>query len=148
TKRRAALRDAVRMADERAAGIPTTPGASLANAPDVSDLMLTKLATGVKEEMLPERLSDLGPPPSSPGDAAGGSVAPPRGRGGFFLALGATTIAVAAIAFVLLRSAVGSSTPTSRPMTPQAPPPAAAPTAAEPAAFASGTTSATGKADG
>ena len=143
-KRRAALRDAVRTADERAAGIAATPGSPSIVHQDVSDMLITKMASGVKEEMLPERLSELGPlplplprgPESRPQEISAYELVeePKRSRRGFFLALAATTIAVAGIAFVLLRSTTGSgTTPTKAPVA-EAAPPAAATTAAPPVA--------------
>ena len=129
-RRRAALRDAVRTADERAAGIAMTPGATVVHQ-DVSDMMITKLASGVKEDMLPERLSVLGPPPPPLPRESSASVeeisefevvTPKRSRRGFFLALGGTTLAASGIAFALLRSATGGA--------PVRPPPSAADTSA------------------
>jgi serine/threonine-protein kinase len=142
-KRRAALRDAVRSADERAAGRASPP---TVHEP-VSDLMITKLASGVKEEMLPERLSDLGPtPPPLPVSALGvvhdasrvfEGIESRRPRPGMVVALTASVVTMLGLAFVLLRSNVGrSSTPetaaTSQAPVNEAPRPSAAATAALP----------------
>jgi serine/threonine-protein kinase len=53
-KRRTALRDAVRAADERAAGIGTAPTqeARAMVHDGVTDLLITKMATGLKDDML------------------------------------------------------------------------------------------------
>jgi serine/threonine-protein kinase len=66
-KRRAALRDAVRAADERAAGIASAPAPSAVVHEGVTDLLITRMASGVKEDMIPSSIRDapVEPLPSS-----------------------------------------------------------------------------------
>jgi serine/threonine-protein kinase len=118
-KRRASLREAVKRADLRAAGHPTSsPRMTPVVHEAVSDLLVTQLATAVDEEMLPDRLSDLGTPPPPPRDRPLGAMheagmvfsgIPRRGPSPALL-VGATAAVVAAIGLgvVLLRTARGS----------------------------------------
>jgi serine/threonine-protein kinase len=127
-KRRAAIRDAVRAADERFATgthqAVTVPQATVHEA--VSEIVLTKLNSGVKEELLSERVSSTSSAtvpdavPSSPSGAwtpqshTGGtdqpvvSAAAPQGksRSGLFVGLGAVA-AAAILAVVFLRPGAG-----------------------------------------
>jgi eukaryotic-like serine/threonine-protein kinase len=124
-KRRAALRDAVRAADERFATgahpVVATPGPQVHE--NVSEIVLTKMNSGVKEEILPERLSVPGAPLSTPSSLS--AVSPPpvmsetnaavveevpgvrKGRSGILVGAG-VAVAAAALAFALLRSGTSS----------------------------------------
>ncbi len=72
-KRRAALRDAVRAADERAAGlVPSTAGGANLMPEGLSDLIVTRLGTGIKDDLIPSSLLNVpvdalpAGPPSQP----------------------------------------------------------------------------------
>ncbi len=159
-KRRAALRDAVRAADERAAGIALTPGPVVHEA--ISDVLLTKMASGVKEEMLPERLSLIGGPSSGDPNrttsenlaaaSAGEAPAslfdipqPPRNNRGILVAAAAGAAVALVLAFVLLGRGGGgeSAAQTGSAVAPVQPAPAPPPTVAaevQPAATTAPTT--------
>ncbi len=164
-KRRAALRDAVRAADERfATGSHLAP---VVTAPqvheNVSEIILTKMNSGVTtEELLPERLSMPSGPVSSPSSFS--AVSPPpvvandptsaeiagmrRSRSGLFVGVG-IAVAAAVLGFVFLRPGRGGDTvgaatpapPSGAPVvTVTAPTPLTAPVeTAKPAASASST---------
>lgn len=117
-KRRAALRDAVRAADERfATGTHPLPVVTPQIHENVSEIILTKMNSGVTtEELLPDRVSvpaplnssssshsAVSPPPVVTGDpslheGAGGR----RNRTGLYLGAGALAVA-AAVGFFFLR---------------------------------------------
>ena len=107
-KRRGALRDAVRAADERAAGIAAAPGASPLMHEGVTDIALTRMNTALTS--VPSNVMTMPPqsmiPPSPEGmertggalvQGLSGSMAPgdpyaiprDRGRAGVLLAIGA-----------------------------------------------------------
>lgn len=131
-KRRAALRDAVRVADERAAGITSGPAAVPAMADAITDMLVTRMASGVKDDMIPSGLLNMPvePLPSSQSLTSVTSsdgldaVAPMYPRRGFYAAIGATMVGVAAISFLLLRSGSGapSAAATAATAAPSAPP--------------------------
>jgi serine/threonine protein kinase len=115
-KRRAALRDAVRAADERfATGTHPLPVLAPQVHENVSEIILTKMNSGVTtEELLPDRVSvpsavmstssshsAVSPPPVVTGDAAlreGGR----RSRAGLIVGAG-VVVAAAALGFFFLR---------------------------------------------
>jgi serine/threonine-protein kinase len=125
-KRRAALRDAIRAADERTAtgSMPVPTLSSPTVHEGVSEIVLTKMNTGVKEEILPERSSLTTGPGSSPSSLSG--VSPPpalinneaplvaaevparKNRSGLFLGLGVAAAAAAVTFGLLLRSGASS----------------------------------------
>jgi hypothetical protein len=152
-KRRAALRDAVRAADERfATGTHPLPVMAPQVHENVSEIILTKMNSGVTtEELLPDRISVPSGTPSalsadSPTVIVNGvgspSVAPsaPRSRAGLFIGVG-VAVAAAAVAVLVLRPSSGAGSTAAAPpsgtpvvaLTPPsaAPPPSAA--AVEPA---------------
>jgi eukaryotic-like serine/threonine-protein kinase len=128
-KRRAAIRDAARAADERfATGTYPSPVATPQTVHEgVSEVVLTKMSSGVKEEILSERPSILSAPPASasqptqsgawsqPQPEPSGTTdqpvvapedlpAPPRrSRSGVFVAAG-LAVAAAIVGVVVLRS--------------------------------------------
>jgi eukaryotic-like serine/threonine-protein kinase len=125
-KRRAALRDAVRAADERFA-TGTHPQVMVAPQihENVSEIILTKMNSGVtKEELLPDRMSVPNGPGSTPSSLS--AVSPPivvageptleevagmrRNRSGLFVGAG-VAVAAAAVAFAFLRTSGGASVP-------------------------------------
>ncbi len=122
-KRRAALRDAVRVADERFA-TGTHPQVIIAPTihENVSEIVLTKMNSGVtREELLPDRVSVPAGPSSTPSSLSG--VSPPlvvtgeptpdevagmrRNRSGLYLGAG-VAVAAAAIAFAFLHNSTAS----------------------------------------
>jgi eukaryotic-like serine/threonine-protein kinase len=123
-KRRAALRDAVRAADERGVGAIPPPTASSGGAvvhEGVSEIVLTAMNSGlVKEELLSERASVITSPSSptslasttSPSPASSDAPISPSEMGirptrfRLLAAVGATT-ALVVLAFLLLRSGPG-----------------------------------------
>ncbi len=128
-KRRAALRDAIRAADERTATgsmlAPTTSSPTVHEG--VSEIVLTKMNTGVKEEMLPDRASLTTGPASTPSSHSG--VSPPpallnnepalvaaevparKNRSGLFLGLGIAAAAAFVTFGLLLRSGASNGGP-------------------------------------
>jgi serine/threonine-protein kinase len=160
-KRRAALRDAVRAADERiATGAPPVAVPAAQIHENVSEIILTKMNSGITtEELLPDRLSMPTSPGSRPSSFSG--VSPPpvvasglapdaivgqrRSRAGLFIGAG-IAVAAAALAFAFLRPGRGADTVGTAPpsggsvVTLPAPPiPAASVVAIQPAASASTT---------
>ncbi|MFS8067177.1 MAG: hypothetical protein ACMG6S_12470, partial [Byssovorax sp.] len=130
-KRRAALRDAVRAADERfATGTHPIPVITPQVHENVSEIILTKMNSGVtKEELLPDRisvpsatpstLSAISPPTIVTGHASPEEEAPGtrRSRAGLFIGAG-VAVALAAVAFIVLRPGSGadaSGTPATAP---------------------------------
>ena len=162
-KRRAALRDAVRAADERfATGTHPLPVIAPQVHENVSEIILTKMNSGVtKEELLPDRvsvpnatpstLSAISPPTVVTGQGSPGELpGQRRSRAGLFIGAG-IAVAVAAVAFMVLRpssnagagpaaNAPPSGTPVAAITAPPVAPLTAAPVAsAKPAASASST---------
>ena len=116
-KRRAALRDAVRTADERAAGIALVPGPAPAVHDGISEVLITKLGSGVMDEMVPDRISQFlghsgagyGSSPPEPGSSSVGppsSYLPPRSRSpiALLLFLGGSAFVIVVIGFFVWRS--------------------------------------------
>ena len=121
-KRRAALRDAVRVADERFA-TGTHPQVLIAPQvhENVSEIILTKMNSGItREELLPDRVSVSGGPASTPSSLS--AVSPPLivtgeatpeeiagmkpSRSGLYVGAG-VAVAAAAIVFALLHNGGG-----------------------------------------
>ena len=130
-KRRAALRDAVRAADERCAtGAHPLPVLGPQIHENVSEIILTKMNSGITtEELLPDRasmitspgsrpsaFSGISPPPVVAGQLSSGEAAGSRrSRTGLVVGAG-LAVAAAALAFAFLRSgsggdSVGAATP-------------------------------------
>jgi serine/threonine-protein kinase len=143
-KRRASIRDAIRSADERDAGVGAPPAVGPIEHEGISDIVLTALASGVKEELLPDRPSPTSAPVgpvSVTSDALvafaanerelspTGETAAQARRRGYLIAAGATCVASAALAFALLRPATApppsSAAVAAMPPPPPAPPPPA-----------------------
>jgi len=124
-KRRAALRDAVRSADERfATGSQLLPVPAAQVHENVSEIILTKMNSGVTtEELLPDRLSmtsspgsrsssfsAISPPPVVANEARPDEIAGMRrSRSGLFVGAG-IAVAAAALAFFFLRPGRGGDT--------------------------------------
>ena len=119
-KRRAALRDAVRAADERfATGTHPIPVITPQIHENVSEIILTKMNSGVtREELLPDRISVPNATPStlsaiSPPTIVTGHASPEeapgtrRSRAGLFIGAG-VAVALAAVAFIVLRPGSGA----------------------------------------
>ena len=119
-KRRAALRDAVRAADERfATGTHQLPVVAPQIHENVSEIILTKMNSGVTtEELLPDRISVPSGTPSalsadSPTVIVSGLGSPtgapgaPRSRAGLFIGVG-VAVAAAAVAVLVLRPSSGA----------------------------------------
>ncbi len=134
-KRRAAIRDAIRAADERiASGVHAAPvvGAPVVDE-GVSEIVLTAMNTGYKEEMLPDRLSSGG---SSGSISSPSAISPPpmlsevptvvgprRNRSGLFLGIG-VAVAAAAVGLAVLRTGQNSTpVPAASSIPAEAPPP-------------------------
>ena len=118
-KRRAALRDAVRVADERfATGTHQQVVIPTQVHENVSEIILTKMNSGItKEELLPDRMSVPNGPSSTPSSLS--AVSPPlvvtgealpdevagmrRSRSGLYVGAG-VAVAAAAIAFAFLHT--------------------------------------------
>ncbi|MDC0745524.1 serine/threonine-protein kinase [Polyangium mundeleinium] len=149
-KRRAALRDAVRAADERAAGIAMSPGAAHPHVHEaVSDIAITRMNSALTSfpTSMPRSSSTSILPPTSESYADGamsGSLLPstpprPYNRAGRFVAIGAVTALSLAGTFMFLRAtmapraaagnAAGNVAPT--PPSPPAPTQAATPVAVQ-----------------
>ncbi|MDC3958737.1 serine/threonine-protein kinase [Polyangium jinanense] len=154
-KRRAALRDAVRAADERAAGIGMSPGAAQPHVHEaVSDIAITRMNSALTSfpTSMPRNSSTSIIPPS-PESYAGGAMSgslvpstPPQKnkRAGLFMAVGAVTALSLAGTFMFLRTtmepraAAGNAGGNVSPTPPSPPAPTqAAQTAAAPAPSAS-----------
>ncbi|HVK67286.1 MAG TPA: serine/threonine-protein kinase [Polyangium sp.] len=148
-KRRAALRDAVRAADERAAGIAMSPGAAQPHVHEaVSDIAITRMNSALTSfpTSMPRSSTSILPPSSeSYADGAmSGSLlpsTPPRqNRAGLFVAFGAVTALSLAGTFMFLRTTMGpraaaenvAPTPPSPPAPTQAATPVAVQTATAP----------------
>ncbi len=122
-KRRAQLRDAVRAADERAAGIAMSPGAMQPHVHEaVSDIAITRMNSALTSfpTSLPQSLRPSIIPPSpesyATGAAMSGSLLPSgepreRSRAGLFVAVGAVTALSLAGTFMFLRTTVDPRTP-------------------------------------
>lgn len=138
-KRRAALRDAVRAADERfATGTHQLPVVAAPQVHEnVSEIILTKMNSGVTtEELLPDRfsvpnaapssISAISPPPVVTGQGATDQALSPRPRRtGLFIGA-VVAVAAAAVAFIFLRPGSGAGASGSA----AAAPPSGAPVAA------------------
>jgi serine/threonine-protein kinase len=130
-KRRVALRDAVRQADERAAGIAIVPSAPSTPVihEGLSELVLTKMASGVsKGDILPADLPPISSRVSEPVELSDADVksavsdGEPKRRNGILI--GAIVAVAALLGAGALRLAGGSHAGAAPP-----PPPSAAPTA-------------------
>ncbi|TKC99114.1 serine/threonine-protein kinase [Polyangium fumosum] len=151
-KRRAALRDAVRAADERAAGIAMSPGTAQPHVHEaVSDIAITRMNSALTSfpTSMPRSSSTSILPPSYESYADGAmsgsllpSMPPRQNRAGLFVALGAVTALSLAGTFMFLRTtmepraaagnAAGNVAPT--PPSPPAPTQATTPVAVQTAA--------------
>ncbi|MRG90765.1 serine/threonine-protein kinase [Polyangium spumosum] len=140
-KRRAALRDAVRAADERAAGIAMSPGAAQPHIHEaVSDIAITRMNSALTSfpTSMPQHATTSIIPPS-PESYAGGAMAgsflpstPPQksNRAGLFVAVGAVTALSLAGTFMFLRTTMAPGAPSGNAAGAVAPaPPTATPTA-------------------
>ena len=143
-KRRAAVRDAVRIADERYAtgthAAVVIPSQQAVVHEGVSDIVLTKMSSGVNDGLLQERASTITPPtsnatpmakaswshdPSSPPESHATTDQPVivpesisipgvrKGRSGVFVGMGAAAVAAAILGYVFLHG--GPSTASSAP---------------------------------
>ncbi|MDI3285281.1 serine/threonine-protein kinase [Polyangium sp. 15x6] len=159
-KRRAELRDAVRAADERAAGIAMSPGAAQPHVHEaVSDIAITRMNSALTSfpTSMPRNSSTSIIPPS-PESYAGGAMSgslvpstPPQKntRAGLFMAVGAVAALSLAGTFMFLRTTMGpraaagnaagnvAPTPPSPPAPTQAATPVAVQTGAAPESSAS-----------
>lgn len=148
-KRRGALRDAVRAADERAAGIAAAPGSGAPLMHEgVTDIALTRMNTALTS--VPTSLNSMAPPSMLPhgegGEGTGvgmsrgmtgsmlpgDSYAPPRERGRTGMILAATAVGVLAIGGTIM--ALHNSAPPPPPPAPAAPTETAAATQPAPPA--------------